>query len=145
MYFDEKNAIKFDYEYSRNCVYFLLEKNVVVYVGKTTNGIWRIKQHRHEKTYDDIYIIKCNYEDLNRLEDYYMIKYKPKYNLLPNHYRKNIITCYNELRKEFSTPLLELIDYIKQNNIKIDKFNNVESITKADYLKIKEHFMKQNL
>lgn len=140
MIFDEKNAILFDNEYSHSCIYFLIKNNVVVYVGKTINGKWRIKQHRYDKNYDKVYIIKCESDDLMELEDKYMMKYKPEYNILYNTNRKNIITTYNEVRRKFNTGIIELIEYIKNNNIEIEKFKNVESIKYLDYLKIKEYF-----
>lgn len=140
MLFEEKNAILFDNQYSNSCIYFLIKDNIVVYVGKTTNGKWRIKQHKNDKNYDKVYIIKCKSKELMKLEDDYMMKYKPKYNILHNVDRKNIITIYNQLRKEYKIGIIALIDYIKKNNIKIEKFHNVESIKKTDYLKIKEHF-----
>lgn len=140
MLFEEENAILFDNEYSQCCIYFLIENGIVVYVGKTENGKWRIKQHKNQKKYDDVYIIKCNFDDLMELEDYYMMKYKPKYNIMYNTTRKNIMNAYNEVRRKFSVGIIELIEYIKNNNIKIEKFNNVESIKYLDYLKIKEYF-----
>lgn len=140
MIFDEKNAILFDNEYSYSCIYFLIKNNVVVYVGKTINGKWRIKQHKYDKDYDKVYIIKCKSDDLMELEDKYMMKYKPRYNMLYNTNRKNIITTYNEVRKKFNIGIIELIEYIKNNNIEIEKFKNVESIKYLDYLKIKEYF-----
>lgn len=143
MIFDEEKAILFNNKYSNSCVYFLVHNNKVVYVGKTSNGKFRINQHKEEKTFDKIYIIKCKKNELLETEDYYMMKYKPKYNLLSNNNRKNIITVYNEIRKKYFGDILELINFIKNNNIKIEKFNNVESITKSDYLKIINYFAER--
>lgn len=63
-------------------VYLLLKNKKVVYVGQTTNGLNRIKQHKKnkEKDFDDFKIIKCTKRELNELENFYIIKYKPKYN-----------------------------------------------------------------
>lgn len=144
MIFNEEKATLFNNKYSKSCIYFLLQNNKVVYVGKTLNGKLRINQHKNEKIFDEIYIIKCKKNELSEIEDYYMMKYKPKYNLLSNNYRKNIITIYNELRKKYFIGIIEFIDFIKDNNIKIEKFNNVESITKTDYLKVTKYFMELN-
>ena len=144
MIFNEEKATLFNNKYSKSCIYFLLQNNKVVYVGKTLNGKLRINKHKNEKIFDEIYIIKCKKNELSEIEDYYMMKYKPKYNLLSNNYRKNIITIYNELRKKYFIGIIEFIDFIKDNNIKIEKFNNVESITKTDYLKVTKYFMELN-
>lgn len=145
MIFNEEKAILFNNKYYNSCVYFLLQNNKVVYVGKTSNGKLRINQHKNEeKIFDEIYIIKCKKNELLEKEDYYMMKYKPKYNLLFNNYRKNIITIYNELRKKYFIGIIDFIDFIKDNNIKIERFNNIESITKADCLKITKYFMELN-
>ena len=63
-------------------VYLLLKNNQVIYVGQTTNGINRIKQHfvKKEIEFDEYRTIKCSKKDLNNLEDFYIIKYQPKYN-----------------------------------------------------------------
>lgn len=63
-------------------VYLLLKNNQVVYVGQTTNGINRIKQHfiKKEIDFDEYRTIKCSKKDLNNLEDFYIIKYQPIYN-----------------------------------------------------------------
>ena len=73
-------------------VYFLLKNKEVVYVGQTTNGLNRIKQHFKEqkKDFDDYKIIKCSKKDLNELESFYIIKYKPKYNKSLN---SSIVKC----------------------------------------------------
>ena len=62
-------------------VYLLLKNNQVIYVGQTTNGINRIKQHfaKKEIEFDEYRTIKCSKKDLNNLEDFYIIKYKKKY------------------------------------------------------------------
>lgn len=63
-------------------VYFLLKNQEVVYVGQTSDGLNRIKTHYLQKTkdFDDYKTIKCCKRDLNELENYYILKYQPKYN-----------------------------------------------------------------
>ena len=67
-------------------VYLLLKNNQVIYVGQTTNGINRIKQHfvKKEIEFDEYRTIKCSKKELNNLEDFYIIKYQPKYNIKIN-------------------------------------------------------------
>lgn len=65
-------------------VYFLLDHGDVVYVGQTTQNISRPYSHRQSKKYDEIYILPCSKEELDCIEGYYIDKYMPKYNALPN-------------------------------------------------------------
>ena len=58
-------------------IYFLMEdNNEVVYVGKTSNGLSRISQHRKEgiKEFNKVYIIPVDKKDLDEMEDFYMKK-----------------------------------------------------------------------
>ena len=84
MKFEEKNSITIK-DYGKCFVYFLVFENEVVYVGQTAHGISRPLSHK-DKVFDEIKIIPCYEEDLNVLEDYYIVKYKPKYNVLINEY-----------------------------------------------------------
>lgn len=61
-------------------VYFLINKNKIVYVGKTTNGIHRIKEHTKDKKFDSFYYIRCTMEELLDVESENIYAYKPKYN-----------------------------------------------------------------
>ena len=64
-------------------IYLLLNKGKVRYVGQSIYGLTRVKQHllQKEKVFDDYKIIKCKKEELNDLENYYILKYNPTYNL----------------------------------------------------------------
>jgi hypothetical protein len=63
-------------------IYFLLKNKKIVYVGQTTNGLNRIKEHLLDcnKEFDDFKIIKCNESELKELENNYIIKFNPEYN-----------------------------------------------------------------
>lgn len=60
-------------------IYFLVKNNEVVYVGQTKNGLIRPLTHK-DKEYDDIFVKYCDKKQLNDAENYYIIKYKPRYN-----------------------------------------------------------------
>ena len=68
-------------------VYFLLNKNEVVYVGKTS-APWpqRILNHIKEgtKTFDDVWYLEVDPLSLDRVEMFYIKHYRPKYNVSHN-------------------------------------------------------------
>ena len=66
----------------KNCIYFLLDDNSIVYIGKTINPYDRIIFHRHNKDfkYYIIGILKDGYR-INAEETSLIRKYKPFYNL----------------------------------------------------------------
>lgn len=76
-------------------VYFLFDRDEIVYVGQSTNVIYRAFQHRksRSKKFDSFAALDvCTPEDvalvaLRRLESAYILKFLPKYNvqLTPSH------------------------------------------------------------
>lgn len=64
-------------------IYFLYHEHELVYIGKSINCIHRIFEHEkeEEKIFDYYEISECKKSDLNLLEDYYIQKHSPKYNL----------------------------------------------------------------
>lgn len=65
-------------------IYFLLMDDEVVYVGQTKNGTSRIQAHKYNKDFNKVYVIECCEEDLDYLENEFILKYDPKYNKIPN-------------------------------------------------------------
>jgi hypothetical protein len=61
------------------CVYFLVEKEEVVYIGQTINKT-RIKQHEKDKTFDSVWFVPCKIPYQIRLEEMLLSKYVTKYN-----------------------------------------------------------------
>ena len=66
-------------------IYFLIHDDEVVYVGQTMRGLSRVYSHIHNKHFTKIYIIECDEDELDYLEDYYIFKYRPIYNKRPNY------------------------------------------------------------
>ena len=85
--FNEKNAVDLK-NYRNSCIYFLIDGNKVVYIGKSKHPRQRIPCHRYDKKFEKIKIIKCLEKELFKLEDFYMMKYQPKYNVLKSPERK---------------------------------------------------------
>lgn len=62
-------------------IYFLLRRGRVIYIGKTTNILGRIKQHSHmRKLYDSVRLIPCHEMAMSKYEKRWIIKFQPRYN-----------------------------------------------------------------
>lgn len=101
MKFLEKDSISIP-RLPNSFVYFLLDDEEVVYVGKTKNGIVRPLSH-FDKKFTDIKIIPVPEEKLSHEEEYYISKYSPKYNKVMKYYVSALnardfvrLTCGNE-------------------------------------------------
>jgi hypothetical protein len=62
-------------------IYVLLLAGKVVYVGQTINifGRFHSEDHRN-RAYDDMYFIRCNLDELDRMEALMILKLKPEQN-----------------------------------------------------------------
>lgn len=60
-------------------VYFLLDGNEVVYVGKSKYGVSRPFMHK-DKKFTDVAVMKCEENELDYYETKYIRQYNPKYN-----------------------------------------------------------------
>jgi len=70
------------------CVYFLVLRGDVVYVGKTRNIPVRVQQHRNgdqnttKKEFDSVYFLEVGEgKDLTDVENYFIHKLRPKHNI----------------------------------------------------------------
>lgn len=100
---------------NEDLIYFLLNKGEVVYVGQTTKGFNRIKQHLYEgkKQFDDFKIEKCHRSRLNDLENYYILKYRPKYNNLLNNNMVSTLYIFTKIKEKFGYNVFT-INYINE-------------------------------
>lgn len=79
---DIPNIKKLHAGYAEAIIYFLLHNNKIVYVGQTKSE-WpsRIRQHlKDQKLFDQVYYIHVQEQEVDRQEQYYIKKFKPKYN-----------------------------------------------------------------
>lgn len=69
-----------DLDYLRNPgIYVMLLDEEVVYVGQTINIFNRLSDSDHRvRLYDKVYFVKCNMDELDRLEALMILKFKPK-------------------------------------------------------------------
>ena len=63
-------------------VYFLIEKDEIVYVGQSVNVFARVSHHYQdgEKVFDSFCYISCEKEELNILESLYILIFQPRCN-----------------------------------------------------------------
>ncbi|SRR5216684_7643091 len=66
----------------KSSVYALLEKRIVVYIGKSVNYLNRVRTHRTDGVYEfeDVWVRFCEPEEMESLEEKMIKKYTPKYN-----------------------------------------------------------------
>lgn len=128
----------------KNAVYFLINDNEVVYVGKTSNGLKRIMQH-NKKTFNKYSFFECDKEKLDFYEDYYIMEYQPKYNKRYNCYRISINSAYSKLSNIITNDMniFEFARYIENNNIELKKFKGTSTIKKDDFNNIKKQLEKE--
>ncbi len=62
--------------------YLLFNNDILVYVGISYDILFRINSHRKNKVFNSIkYINENDYLEAIKIENYYINKFKPKYNL----------------------------------------------------------------
>jgi len=93
---DYINAISIDPK-NTSCIYFLLKKEKVVYIGQTVNPLLRIRDHSRNKDFDRVAFLHCPESKLNDLEKDYINKFSPALN-------KNLSQSYRRPRKHTDIP-----------------------------------------
>ena len=71
------SSISFNGENS--IIYFLFDKDKVVYIGKSIRGQRRIREHA-DKKFDSYNFVEVEKERLDKVEKEMIMRYKPKYN-----------------------------------------------------------------
>lgn len=63
------------------CIYFLYDKDEVVYIGKTTRPTDRFMAHaKSDKIFDSIQIKQCELSEMDYIEKMEIFNHMPKYN-----------------------------------------------------------------
>lgn len=69
-------------ESDKTGIYFLIKRNDVVYIGKTTKYPMRLKYHIHQKLdFDTVKFIECTKDNLAYYEKRWIERFKPAHNL----------------------------------------------------------------
>lgn len=148
MLFEEKGDI-ITIENNDKCfVYFLLKEGEVVYVGQTTIGLARPFAH-YDKEYDTVKALRCHRYYLDEMEDFYIRKYKPKYNKTRNY---NVVCSLsrarNLIREDCDMPkynLRKLRQVLSELNIVPfrDEYKNMECITFDQYCNVVDYIREK--
>lgn len=81
-------------------LYFLIENDSIVYVGKTNSVEGRLYDHRRSKKFDSYSVFKCeNEEDAINKEALSIMEYQPKYNVALNDGFKSINVIKKTLKQ----------------------------------------------
>lgn len=142
MKFNETNSINIPLR-NNALIYFLINDDEVVYVGQTKNSLSRPFSHR-DKKYNRLEIIECTENELDCLENKYILKYQPKYNTRINDGYK-ILTCRNKLRNmlnDYSITIRDVRKCMKENNLHSVMVGNNEYLTNDTMLGIYEIWKK---
>lgn len=128
---------------NNSLVYFLLHGGEVVYVGKSNIGIARPLMHK-DKQFDTIKILFCDNSELDLIEDYYICKYKPKYNKSRNYGVIFSLVRVKKLIRDYYKPDFNLWELKKiLNELNIVPFNDEYTgsvyITVDEYHKVEQY------
>lgn len=102
-------------------IYFLFNKDELVYIGQSKKGLRRIYEHT-DKEFTSIKIIPCELNNLDTLEEELIMEYCPKLNKTIKFQNYKLLSSYNSLYSFIA----------KRNNIKIHVLNNKEFISVKD-------------
>lgn len=120
-------------------VYFLVKNKEVVYVGKSDRGMIRINEHSYtEKDFDSFYFVNCELEKLKNMENYYILKYKPKYNRNINKISSSELVSYSEFYVNYYKPKKKRLSYKNLKNEIIDRKLYEIIFNRSCYINIKK-------
>lgn len=105
---------------SGSFVYFLIMSGDIVYIGKTTNLMTRLVEHKSSgKIHDEVRVLKINSgTSLDDSEFFQILIHKPKYNLsFPDI---NLFVCKSTIMKEINKNLISN-DYDSEIGYEITK------------------------
>lgn len=139
MKFEEDSYIDLT-DIPRCFIYFLIDNEEVVYVGQTTNGLARIEVHRRDKQFDKVYTILCEPENLDHIENSYIMKYQPKYNKTPNMTEsvsiKKVVTDINRRFGRYSTNTPKILKMLNVMNVTVFKAKQCMYISYNDWVQL---------
>ena len=106
-------------------IYFLKQKNKVVYVGQSINIYRRVEQHK-DKIFDSYDFIECDKNLLNSNEEFFILAYNPIY----NKKRAEIVVGSNDEKvcKKLKKIKKEIQDGYKHLRVKEDTHKKVKAI-----------------
>lgn len=148
MIFEEKDCKMLSFNNMKQCyIYFLIYENEVVYVGQTRIGIYRPLAHK-DKLFDTVALLECAEEELDVLEDKFIMKYEPIYNRQSNYkvrYSLNRVKTYiKKIFPQFNMwELKKMLPILKIDTI-IDPYTGQPTMSHSDFWKVKEYIKEKN-
>ena len=127
---DAKSLLEEEYS-----VYFLIEGEEIIYIGKSTNYQNRLHQHKIDKEFDSFYVHSCkNRSEMEILEFKMIAKYKPILNkTLPT---VEIYPSANKLKSYLNMGAWEFKRFLKKYDIKpFTEYNGLNYYEMQDLLK----------
>lgn len=80
--FTEEQIVRRAKPYAIVCgIYFLVKSGGVVYVGQSVDVHARVASHTDGKDFDALYVLPCDAEHLNRVEEEYIQRLNPPLNV----------------------------------------------------------------
>lgn len=145
------NEELFDYEYDLSnvltpCIYFLYDKDEIVYIGKTEYGLKRILTHTTDKQFDSFKIKVFDKNILSEKETYYIAKYNPKYNkLIPNSYCAKNIKHILSIKYGLKIKKRDIVEWILNNVCDYYYFKGERYISEINLKKCLTYFTNKKL
>lgn len=113
------------------------------------NGMIRISFHKYtDKDFDSFCFINFDKNKLDKFENYYIIKYQPKYNKFLNKESSKLISYSEFYYKEYDykktprLPFKEAKNEIIKNKLYEIKYNDIIYLNKKDLKKINNYLSK---
>lgn len=128
MIFEERDFVELPL-IEKDIIYFLLQDDEVVYVGQSKSGCKRPYEHLSSKQFNKIMVVNCDEKGLDRLEDFFIRKYSPKYNKILNN---NISISFNSIKTNFNISIPKLKKVLKCKGINYFELNNTKYLFKED-------------
>ena len=72
---------KYSLNENMQCVYFLYQKEKLVYIGKTKDLLSRLSYHKKNKIFDSYSFLKCETNEIDVIERILINKFLPFYNV----------------------------------------------------------------
>ena len=119
-------------------IYKYIDNNEIVYIGKSTNLVSRINQHKSDKLkgIEDIWIFECNTElEMNSYEYFLIQKYRPRLNVAYNkdYDINNTITQSNFIEPAWERFIPSNFGEQKKPILKKKKKKEITQLKKLDF------------
>lgn len=115
----EKQILKNKIEIKKSpCIYFLIKGYRIVYVGQSVStGLDRIKEHISFKSFNAYSIQNCNERELDDLETYYILQFRPRYNKILPRQANSLSIINQQWLEENKVAFDDVVNGLKQADL----------------------------